>query len=129
VNYILLNGFVGGCINFPTCLRDLHMDYFIFLFLFTLEEQNLFTVELVYNEQVHSEVIAAVNKRYLLSLQTVAYKYFTVLPESVPSATVSRSKLNGVPWRNFEVFSFLHLIVLYFTFLGSRAHPFQWGDT
>jgi hypothetical protein len=100
-----------------------------FLFLFTLEEHNSFTVELVYNEQVHSEVMATGNKRYLLSLQTVAYKCFTVLPESVPSAAVSRSKLNGVPRRNFEVLSFFRLNLLYFTFLGSRAHPSQWGDT
>jgi len=85
------------------------MDFFTFLLLFALEEQNSLTVELVYKEQVHSEVMATVNKWYLLSLQTVAHKYFTVRPESVSSAAVSCSKLNGAPRRNFEVPSFLHL--------------------
>jgi len=85
------------------------MDYFTSLLLFTLEEQNSFTVELVYSEQEHSEVMATVNKCYLSNLQTVAYKYFTVRPESVSSAEVSRCELNGVPRRNFEVPSSLHL--------------------
>ena len=109
MNCILLNAFVGEYIDSPTCLPGVHTDYFTFLLIFTLEEQNSLTVELVYNEQVHSEVMATVNKWYLLSLQTVAYKYFTVRPESVSSAAASRCKLNGVPRRNFEVPSFLHL--------------------
>ena len=68
MNCVLLSGLVGGYIDSPTCLHGMHMNYFTFLLLFTLEEQNSLTFELVYNEQVHSEVMATVNKLYLLTL-------------------------------------------------------------
>jgi len=103
MNCILLNAFVGGCLDSITRLHGVHMDCFTFLLLFTLEEQNSFTFELVYYEQVPNEVMTTVNKWYLLSLQSVAYKYFTVRPKSVSCAAFSRSKLNGVPRRNIEV--------------------------
>jgi len=62
MNCILLNAFVGGYIDSSTCLHGVHMDYFTFLLLFALEEQSSLTVELVYNEQVHNELMATVNK-------------------------------------------------------------------